>query len=328
MNIDFVILWVDGNDIEWQREKEKYTPGKNSDVRVNRYRDWDNLQYWFRGVEKFAPWVRKIHFVTWGHLPKWLNVNNPKLHIVNHKDYIPREYLPTFNANPIELNLHRIKGLAENFVYFNDDMFIIKSMKKEEFFKDDLPCDIAALEGLSATDVFSYMMFNNMRIINKNFRKKDVFKYNKLKWFNLLYGKELYRTIALYPWENFTGMFSPHLPIAFNKRTFKEVWDKEYDELHNTCLHRFRNIKDVTGWLFRYWRIATGEFYPISPRIGKYFSVSSKSVVSEVGKSILKQNYKMICINDTFKDDDFDQAKHELIEYFQKILPEKSSFEI
>ena len=60
-----------------------------SDDRDIRYRDWDNLQFWFRGVEKFAPWVNKIHFVTYGHLPKWLNVNNKKLNIVNHKDFMP-----------------------------------------------------------------------------------------------------------------------------------------------------------------------------------------------------------------------------------------------
>ena len=124
--IDFVMIWVDGNDPEWQKEKAKYdervVTTANSEVR---YRDWDNLQYWFRAVEKFAPWVNKIHFVTWGHLPPWLDTSNPKLHVVNHKDFIPEEYLPTFSSHTIELNLHRIEGLAERFVYFNDDTFLM-----------------------------------------------------------------------------------------------------------------------------------------------------------------------------------------------------------
>ena len=62
--IDFVIIWVDGNDKEWRAEKDKYDdkPISTSNSEV-RFRDWDNLQYWFRGVEKFAPWVRKIHFL-------------------------------------------------------------------------------------------------------------------------------------------------------------------------------------------------------------------------------------------------------------------------
>lgn len=62
--IDFVIAWVDGNDPKWKKEREKYMPKSGNDARDVRYRDWDNLKYWFRGVEKFAPWVNKIHFVT------------------------------------------------------------------------------------------------------------------------------------------------------------------------------------------------------------------------------------------------------------------------
>ena len=95
--IDFVITWVDGNDPKWQEAKEKTLIaqglGGHIDGRKERYRDWDNLQYWFRGVEKYAPWVRKIHFVTWGHVPEWLNVDHPKLHIVKHEDFIPKEFL-------------------------------------------------------------------------------------------------------------------------------------------------------------------------------------------------------------------------------------------
>ena len=91
--IDFVITWVDGGDKAWQREKACYDPAAGTDDGEERYRDWDLLKYWFRGVEKYAPWVRKIHFLTWGHIPEWLDTSNKKIHIVNHKDYIPKEYL-------------------------------------------------------------------------------------------------------------------------------------------------------------------------------------------------------------------------------------------
>ena len=104
MEMDFVMAWVDGNDPAWQKEKRRVEnvpdTTAETDVREERYRDWDNLQYWFRGVEQFAPWVRKIHFVTWGHLPKWLNTEHPKLHIVKHEDFIPSEFLPTLIPIP------------------------------------------------------------------------------------------------------------------------------------------------------------------------------------------------------------------------------------
>ena len=140
--VDFVIAWVDGNDKEWQKQRQKYKSGFMEDNSEVRFRDWDNLQYWFRGVEEYAPWVNHIYFITWGHVPQWLNLDNPKLKIVNHKDYIPEKYLPTFNSHTIELNMHRIQGLSRQFVYFNDDMFLTAPVTKEMFFKNDLPRDI------------------------------------------------------------------------------------------------------------------------------------------------------------------------------------------
>lgn len=124
MDIDFVIPWVDGSDLEWRKSKNKYSGKIDEPVDITdaRYRDWDILKYWFRGVEKYAPWVHKIYFVTCGQKPDWLNENHDKLVLVNHEDYIPHEYLPTFSSHTIELNFHRIKNLSEHFVYFNDDV--------------------------------------------------------------------------------------------------------------------------------------------------------------------------------------------------------------
>jgi len=187
--IDFVILWVDGEDEKWMAEKERYQIKNNSKINKsssskNRYRDWDNLKYWFRGVEKYANWVNKIYFVTYGHLPKWLDVNNPKLVIVNHSDFIPQEFLPTFNSNTILLNLWRIKDLSENFVIFNDDMFLTDYVKKTDFFKNNLPCDsfcFNIIAPIGTNDTFFHMILNNIDIINKHFTKKNVMKKNIFK---------------------------------------------------------------------------------------------------------------------------------------------------
>lgn len=101
--IDFVIIWVDDRDPEWQKSYEEYSRKEFGDVRSIRFRDWGTLKYWFRGVEQFAPWVNKVFFITCGHYPKWLNLDHPKLKFVKHSDYIPQKYLPTFNANTIEV---------------------------------------------------------------------------------------------------------------------------------------------------------------------------------------------------------------------------------
>ena len=131
--IDVVITWVDSNDLNWQKEREKYLDpsfSKNKHVgAMNRYQDQGTLQYIFRGIEKHMPWVRKVFLVTCGHYPVWLNLNYDKLVLVKHEDFIPKEYLPTFNSNSILINLHRIKSLSEHFIYFNDDMYVINFCK-------------------------------------------------------------------------------------------------------------------------------------------------------------------------------------------------------
>lgn len=327
MNIDFVITWVDGSDHAWANEKNKFSPKDNTDSRDNRYRDLDNLQYWFRGVEKFAPWVRKVHFVTYGHLPRWLNVDNPKLNIVNHSDYIPEEYLPTFSSHPIELNLHRIRGLSEHFVYFNDDTFIVKEMKQKDFFINGLPCDRAILDAITPTEMFSHIMVNNIQVVNRHFEKVRTINDNRMKWMNLKYGMELYRTLALLPWGQFTGIKNYHLPIAFNKKTYFELWEIEADTLKETCLNKFRSISDVNAWLFRYWQLLKGEFYPIKI-CGKHYDIESMLDIERVRDGFSNPKYKMLCLNDSIIDQDFEEVKNQINILFEKILPEKSSFEI
>ena len=56
--IDLVLPWVDGSDPAWRAEKNRYdTDHTVSDVR---FESWDNLQYVFRGIEKFMPWVHHV----------------------------------------------------------------------------------------------------------------------------------------------------------------------------------------------------------------------------------------------------------------------------
>ena len=135
-DIDFVLPWVDGADLDWLAQKRKYEnsgePMSKSDADANadcRYRDFGLMRYWFRSVERYAPWVRKVFFVTCGQKPEWLDESCPRLRLVNHADYIPADYLPTFQSNTIELNLHRIPGLSERFVLFNRIYRALKNLK-------------------------------------------------------------------------------------------------------------------------------------------------------------------------------------------------------
>ena len=157
--IDIVIPWVDGSDDAWRKVKDEWAVKEGlssvSDSSDARFRDWDIIKYFFRSIEKNMPWIDTVHFVTWGHLPGWLDPSCAKLHIVRHDEYIPEAYLPTFSSHTIELNMHRIPGLAERFIYFNDDIVVLQSIGPSFFFRNGLPCDYAILVPLISDHRYS-----------------------------------------------------------------------------------------------------------------------------------------------------------------------------
>lgn len=329
-DIDFVITWVDGSDKLWQEQKKQYSGAVGEDDREERYRDWGMLKYWFRGIEKYAPWVRKIHFVTWGHLPEWLNTDNEKLNIVCHKDYIPKEYLPTFNSHTIEFNLHRIKGLSDNFVYFNDDVFVVGDITKEMFFRGNLPCDMLAFQPVVANPenpVMSHLFLNNTLLLSKYFDKRENVKSQPGKYFDLKYPLMYlgYNLLEL-AFPKFTGFYTSHGPFPLNKSTFDTLWEKEGLALSETSSHKFRSSEDVTPYILREWKKLSGEFVPINVHENfKYFNVDSKN--TELINILNKHKAKIVCINDSNKKIDFDNAMQEISQAFNRILPQKSSFE-
>lgn len=325
--IDFVIAWVDGSDEEWQKSRKNYLEIEDSDLHM--YRDWDNLQYWFRGVEKFAPWVNRIHFVTCGHLPKWLKTDHPKLNIVKHSDYIPNEYIPTFSSHAIELNLHRIPGLEEEFVYFNDDTFILKQLHPTDFFRGGLPCETAILSNLAPRfpgDPYFHYLVNNIAVINHNFEKKQVMRKNPGRWFSLRYGRLLLNNIYFAPVGRFAGFLSFHMPTAFLKSTFHRVWEMEPDMLHATSLNKFRTLNDVNQYVFSYWQFASGSFAPRKAGYGRFFELGRYD--QKLFHELHSGNYRFICINDGIHEKRFDENKEIIKKHLEQELPEKSSFEL
>lgn len=332
MDIDFVVLWVDGSDPEWQAEKAKYQ-GKTVDDSnsANRFRDWGLMPYWFRAVEKFCPWVRKVHFVTCGHVPAWLNLDHPKLNHVRHSDYIPAEYLPTFNSHTIEMNLHRIPDLAEHFVYFNDDMFLLQPMDKEKFFCNGLPCTYGREEPWvfqHPVGVWSHAAANDLGVINKYFSKKKTIRQHRNKFYCQNYRwKDNLRTwvlSTLFP-ERFSGFCNLHAPAAYLKETFETVWRLEPELLQKTSADRFRSAENVNQWLCLWWQIASGKFSPYM--IDNVVEDITDESISMLCKTISGQTHSMICLNDSLDTGNMEELSGQIKWAFEQILPEKCGFE-
>ena len=118
----------------------------SKDVRT-RFDQVNEIEYAVKSVRKYAKFVRNIFIVTDNQTPDFLknktnteaNYTNVKIidHKIIFKDYL--EYLPVFNCRPIETLLYNIPGLAEHFIYFNDDLFLTKKVSSEDFFIEGNP---------------------------------------------------------------------------------------------------------------------------------------------------------------------------------------------
>ena len=339
--IDIVIPWVDDNDPEWRAERDKWKnkisnqggldEGANNNLR---YESWDNLQYWFRSVEQNMPWFNKIFFVTWGHIPDFLNTSHPKLRIVKHKDYIPAGYLPTFNSNTIEMNYHRIEDLSENFIIFNDDMFILQPTKESYYFKNNLVCDSAietpvmpvpADKNDSNRQWGCHIQINNILFINRHFNKRDVQSKHYDKWFCSEYEEFLERNKSMSYWNNFCGFQNPHVPSAMKKSILKHLWHIEPYTLDQASQNKFRYDTDVNQFLIRYWQFCEGNFLP-RKTLGKAFTVNINNC-KEIAEIIKAKKLQAVCTSEYCVPEEFVQIKRVINAAFNEIFPNKSSFE-
>ena len=329
--IDFVVTWVDGGDPVWQAKKAKYSEtvdtSKKSMNSVKAYREWGTFKYWFRGVEKFAPWVNKVYLVTDNQRPDWLDISNKKLVIVDHKDIICQDYLPVFSANPIESNLHNILGLSEQFVFFNDDMYLTAPVKPTDFFSEEgFPKYNTALSPIIPERYGTgNFQINDMGIITSHFTRNEILKNGH--FFDPKQGLKNIVKSLLYKNSKFIcGFWESHLPYPLLKSTMELVWEKEKDILEKTSASRFRNPSDTNVWLFKYWQIASGKYAVGNPKLGDLFSLDNAG--PDFWSLLNSGKYQIMCINDGFNVQDEEKVMNEFTDVMTKLLPVKCTFEL
>ena len=180
--IDAVYTWVNDKDPEWfaAMRQHRNALGAGMPARVSaaeRYRNRNELMYSLRALEQFAPWVGRVHLVTAGHLPSWLELDHPKLNLVTHADiFADSDWLPTFSATAIESQIHHIESLSENFLYFNDDFFLGQTTDAADFFHSNgvlkfFPAGQKVYEGDIGTDSVEYKQadVNAIELLRQDF---------------------------------------------------------------------------------------------------------------------------------------------------------------
>lgn len=333
--IDFVVTWLDSSDKEWQRQYTYYKEQCTGRKEAARFRNMDIFRYWFRAVEQYAPWVNKVFLVTNGTFPKWINEEHPKLVLVKHSDYIPAEFLPTFNSCAIELFLHKIEGLSEHFVYFNDDFFLNAPVLPEMFFRDGLPCDNNA-ESMQNVPIYSeqdgygiYMsILANLGVINAHFDRRKTVRQSLRRWYRWHLGRRgLQLSLLLRHYRKFPGFNWRHFEQPFLKSVFEEAWRKEPERLLASC-NRFREDVQLNPYFFRYWQFATNRFYPVRLYKSIIFNLRL-SKLDKVERALHNSKVISLCFNDTANcpDDEYYIINRELQGLLEKKFPLKSAYE-
>lgn len=227
--IDAVITWVDNGDTAHQEKLFKYLPENKVNARrefKKRFVEVEELKFVVHSILIYAPFIRKIFIVTDNQVPKFIknDISNryEKVKIVDHKDIFKKDalYLPVFNSRSIETKLYDIPNLSEHFIYFNDDIFLLKPLNQLHFFREGLPV---------------------IRGKWKKF-KEDVF-YKKLvpKKVNPKPKHGLAQDLSAKT-IGFKKVFRfQHTPIPIRKKILKEFFEQNRDLEVKNIKHKFRN---------------------------------------------------------------------------------------
>lgn len=145
--IDAVITWVDGDDPQHRAKRLRYQPHAPRNANATNPHRWacnDELGYCLRSIANHAPWIGRIWIITDAQNPDLSRLPADlvsRIAIVDHLTLFEghESALPTFNSLAIETLLWRIPGLAERFVYFNDDVFLTGPLSPDDVFSGDVP---------------------------------------------------------------------------------------------------------------------------------------------------------------------------------------------
>ncbi|NLE78657.1 MAG: hypothetical protein GX610_03585 [Rhodococcus sp.] len=312
-DIDVVYTWVDGDDEAWQAEKQRYaaelgkSPSAGRVVRDERFRNRDELKYSLRSVELFAPWVRRIHIVTADQCPPWLNIDHPRINLVSHRDiYSDLSWLPTFNSSGIETQLHHIPGLADRFLYFNDDFFLGQLCDPADFFEPNgvlkfFPSSQRAYEGDIDRDSEEYIQAdkNAIELFRKEFPSV---------------GREIMR----------------HVPYASDRNLLAELEAKYPDQFAACASSRFRSALDLRPIAFMQYHFGYQHRLAMRSSIShRYLALWKPSIRRQLATVEQRRAHKTFCINDVGlqpgRTADINQA---VVEFLEAYFPQPSQFEL
>ena len=227
VDIDFVILWVDGSDPAFVAEHAKALAAESADHRLadspRRHRDNGELLFLLRSIKAHMSWFRRIYLVTNGQRPAYVDFGSD-IHLVRHDQIFPKGIpTPSFNTFAIESCIHEIEGLSETFVRFSDDFFVGKEISKKDFL---------GVDGLGR-NLVGEVVFN---------RSPGFYYYEALQNCAIRFWQE-FGYLPLY-----NSLHAPQLRQRSTMRQLVATWPDWFEQTRRS---RFRSGSDVNS-LFLY----------------------------------------------------------------------------
>jgi len=340
--IDFVLPWVDGDEPKWKKIRDQYkntdTIKKDSNSNA-RFRDMETLKYTLRAIEKNCPWYNKIFLITKGYSPEWLNVDHERIELISEEElFIDKSHLPVFSSVAIEMNLVNLKNLSEKFVYMNDDFIIFNKINPSRFFIDNKPVDFLShnfiprnklFELIKGRDTWIHSINNVLELFNNKFaplqlENKYLYdeSYSTLDKINNFLLQHISKKLI---WINHW-----HHPQPLLKQTLKDVYDEFSTEMMECSTNKFRSNDDLNQYMYRYWHLIRGEFYPCKHNDDLITNITSLNVLQNMIIELnTNNNINFVCFNDStdLSDTEYIKVKTELINYLEKQFQKKASFE-
>lgn len=296
-DIDIVFSWVDGAAIEWQRARarrmQSYVVGEGDDSHA-RFRQLDELKYALRSVYLFAPWIRNIYIVTDSPRPEWL-AEHPRVRVVRSEEFFSDpSVLPTHNSHAVESQLAGIAGLAEHFLYSNDDMFFARPVGPETFFSSGGVTrfiEATTRIGLGESNL-ERSGFENAARVNRR----------------LLAGR-FGKTIARH---------LEHTPVPMRKSILLELEAEFPDDFARTAASRFRSATDisVTNSLYHYYALLTGRAVLETAVRALYVDTTARAGLAAMLKLLKRRNVDLVCLNDGSFPEVADDVRAEAVRAF------------
>ena len=292
--IDYVVPFVDGNDIEWQKIHDKYTIKETGELNtVNRFRSWNNFQYVFRCIEQNCKFIDNVYLIVMqeSQIPSWINTKN--VNIVYHKDFIPEKHLPCFSSSMIETYMTNIKDISEHFLYANDDLFVINRTTRKDWFENGTP-KVGMTWFTQRDDYFSSLSFRSWQIGTSEFSTNKT-----------------YRTT-----HGINGILKS---VGDHLHSIKK-------EVIEKSVSRFRSSTDLNQYMYTDYVFALSNYNFKKSVSEKYLSVITEKSLDKLRNLNSSQ---VLCLNDCIKDaNEFESIKNKAQVLLYSIINKSCKYEI